>query len=253
MPQAAPGDVTRVYERVASFYDAYTGPMETLGGREARTRPFRQGSGTCAGTGIWTAAELAVLPIARRAHRRRHLTTNARACPAPRPSNSLARGPGSCRLEKLPHPDATFDAVTAACVFCSVPDRVEGLREAAGLTRPRGLILLHEHVRPTNPLLECLADPASRSRRAFGPKMNRRTVRNVQTAERYGTSRQQGWPFMRRHHRGQRPAHSGGQRRQWRGSHHPRGPHPHRAPPSRRHRSHRPHRQPGPGQGERGH
>jgi SAM-dependent methyltransferase len=170
------------------------GPRRPGEARLHRRRPFGKAAGRALEPGYGPPRSLPFYP----SHVELTGVDSHHECsgvPGAAPSNSLARAPGSCRLEKLPYPDATFDAVTAACVFCSVSDRVEGLREAAGVTRPRSLILLHEHVRPTNPLLECLADPASRSRRAFGPEMNRRTVGNVQTAERYGTSRQQGRPF----------------------------------------------------------
>jgi ubiquinone/menaquinone biosynthesis C-methylase UbiE len=56
-------------------------------------------------------------------------------------------------IEQLPYPDASFDTVTAACVFCSVGDPVRGLREAARVTQPGGQALLYEHVRPRNPVL----------------------------------------------------------------------------------------------------
>ncbi|MFZ5869557.1 MAG: SAM-dependent methyltransferase, partial [Actinomycetota bacterium] len=49
--------------------------------------------------------------------------------------------------------------------------------------RPGGLVLLYEHVRPTNPLLARLADAVSPwTRRTFGPELNRRTEENVAAA-----------------------------------------------------------------------
>lgn len=60
---------------------------------------------------------------------------------------------------------------------------MQGLREAHRVARPDGLILLYEHVRPTNPLLGRIADLASPlTRRTFGPEINRRTEENVVAA-----------------------------------------------------------------------
>jgi ubiquinone/menaquinone biosynthesis C-methylase UbiE len=86
-------------------------------------------------------------------------------------------------IERLHYPDASFDTVTAACVFCSVGDPVRGLREAARVVRPAGQVLLYEHVRPRNPLLGKLADLVSPlTRRLFGPELNRPTEHNVEAA-----------------------------------------------------------------------
>src|SRR5262249_26078776 len=86
-------------------------------------------------------------------------------------------------IEALPYPDASFDTITAACVFCSVDDPVRGLGEAARVVRPDGQVLLSEHVRPRNPVLGRLADLVSPlTRRLVGPELNRRTERNVEAA-----------------------------------------------------------------------
>jgi ubiquinone/menaquinone biosynthesis C-methylase UbiE len=86
-------------------------------------------------------------------------------------------------VEDLPYADDTFDTATAACVFCSVADPVQGLRELARVTRPDGRVLLLEHVRPRNRVLGFLADLISPlTRLLFGPYVNRRTERNVAAA-----------------------------------------------------------------------
>lgn len=47
---------------------------------------------------------------------------------------------------------SSFDTVVATLVFCSVPDWRAGLREAARVLKPGGLLLLAEHVRPRGAL-----------------------------------------------------------------------------------------------------
>jgi SAM-dependent methyltransferase len=86
-------------------------------------------------------------------------------------------------IEQLPYPDASFDTVTAACVFCSVDDPVRGLREAARVVRPGGQVLLQEHVRPRGQVLGKFTDLISPlTCRLFGPEFNRPTERNVEAA-----------------------------------------------------------------------
>lgn len=86
-------------------------------------------------------------------------------------------------VERLPFRDNEFDTVTAGCVFCSVADPIRGLEEVRRVVKPRGTVLLLEHVRPRNPVLGLLADMLSSiTRRLFGPELNRRTERNVEAA-----------------------------------------------------------------------
>jgi ubiquinone/menaquinone biosynthesis C-methylase UbiE len=50
-------------------------------------------------------------------------------------------------VEALPFPDALFDSVVAALVFCSVRDPNHGLREVWRVLKPGGKLFLLEHVR----------------------------------------------------------------------------------------------------------
>lgn len=74
----------------------------------------------------------------------------------------------------------TFDEVVATFVFCSVPDPVLGLQEAARVLKPGGRLLLLEHMRVANPLLGTLMDALNPVVvRVMGANINRRTVENV--------------------------------------------------------------------------
>lgn len=79
--------------------------------------------------------------------------------------------------------DDTFDTVLATCVFCSVPDPVQGLREVRRVCKPGGQIILLEHVRSSNPVLGWLMDVLNPiSLHMIGSNINRRTVENVAAA-----------------------------------------------------------------------
>jgi ubiquinone/menaquinone biosynthesis C-methylase UbiE len=173
----------KVYDRVATFYDWYTAPMEVLGSRRARARLFSGARGRVLELGVGTGVNLSTYP------RDVELTgidiaprMLARAC---KRAQQLGRGVDLqvADIQALPFPDASFDTVTASCVFCSVTDPVRGLREAARVVRPDGQVLLYEHVRPHGALTGALADLVSpMTRRLMGPEMNRRTEDNIAAA-----------------------------------------------------------------------
>lgn len=77
-------------------------------------------------------------------------------------------------------PDESFDTVTSACTFCSVPQPLVGLRELYRVLKPGGQLLMFEHVRsnigPLGLFLDLMTPLASR----VGPALNRDTVGNVQ-------------------------------------------------------------------------
>lgn len=86
-------------------------------------------------------------------------------------------------VQGLAFPDNSFDTVVATCVFCSVPDPVQGLRELGRVVKPDGQILLLEHVRSEQPIVGRLMDLLSPlTVRLWGASINRRTVENVQRA-----------------------------------------------------------------------
>ena len=86
--------------------------------------------------------------------------------------------------QQLDFPDDSFDGAVATFVFCSVPNAEQGLRELARTVKPRGQIILLEHVRINRPgfigtVMDWL-DPLVV--RLMGPHINRRTAETVERA-----------------------------------------------------------------------
>jgi ubiquinone/menaquinone biosynthesis C-methylase UbiE len=86
-------------------------------------------------------------------------------------------------VQELQFPDHSFDTVFATFVFCSVPDPVLGLRELRRVCKPRGRLLLLEHMRPENRLLGVLFDALNPLIvRISGANINRKTIDNINSA-----------------------------------------------------------------------
>ncbi len=85
-------------------------------------------------------------------------------------------------VTRLDFPDAHFDTVVTSCTFCSVPDPVKGLREVRRVLKDDGVLLMFEHVRPSNFYLGFAMDVMNPVARLIGPEINRRTADNVRAA-----------------------------------------------------------------------
>ena len=175
--------VTARYDRIARFYDLFDKPMDLLGVGRRRKRLLSHAEGNTLEVGVGTGRNLGLYP------------DGVELTGIDVSANMMARARGVAeRLDRpvgldvadvqdLPYEDASFDTVTATCVFCSVADPVAGLREVARVVRPEGQVLLLEHVRPRNAVLGWLADRiAPVVARLMGPEINRRTEDNVAAA-----------------------------------------------------------------------
>jgi len=83
-------------------------------------------------------------------------------------------------VQNLDFEDDTFDTVVASFVFCSVPDPMRGLMEVERVCKPRGKVVLLEHVLSANKVVAWLMNLVNPMVvRVMGPNINRRTVENV--------------------------------------------------------------------------
>lgn len=82
--------------------------------------------------------------------------------------------------EKMGFKDNSFDTVVSTCVFCSVPDPVEGLSEIKRVLKPDGRLLMYEHMISRNPLLALMLNAMNPFvSRIMGSNVNRDTVGNI--------------------------------------------------------------------------
>ena len=76
--------------------------------------------------------------------------------------------------------DNSFDTVVTTCVFCSVPDPVEGLKEIRRVCKNNGKVIMIEHMRSNNRIVGKFMDiinfiPLS----IWGANINRETMKNL--------------------------------------------------------------------------
>ncbi len=85
--------------------------------------------------------------------------------------------------QNLTFPDNSFDAAVTSCVFCTIPNPVQGMRELGRVVKPGGDIWLLEHMRVDKPIIGSLMDFVNPlALRMMGTNINRRTVENVKLA-----------------------------------------------------------------------
>jgi ubiquinone/menaquinone biosynthesis C-methylase UbiE len=85
--------------------------------------------------------------------------------------------------QQMDFPDNTFDTVVSTCVFCSVPDPVQGLKEIRRVTKPAGEIIMLEHMRSDHKLAGKVMDVLNPiGLHIIGANINRKTMDNINQA-----------------------------------------------------------------------
>ncbi|PKR76647.1 SAM-dependent methyltransferase [Halalkalibacillus sediminis] len=82
--------------------------------------------------------------------------------------------------QQMDFPDNSFDTVVSTCVFCSVPDPVQGLKEIRRVTKPSGNIIMLEHMRSENEVVGKAMDLLNPiGLHIVGANINRKTMENI--------------------------------------------------------------------------
>ena len=85
--------------------------------------------------------------------------------------------------ENLGFPDDVFDTILTVCVFCTVEQPVQGLKELKRVLKPDGKILMFEHVLSANPVFGMILKLNSLiTTRISGTHLDRDTLGNLQKA-----------------------------------------------------------------------
>ncbi|MFO8234663.1 MAG: methyltransferase domain-containing protein [Bacteroidales bacterium] len=83
-------------------------------------------------------------------------------------------------VENMEFEDNSFDTVVTSCVYCSVPDPVQGLKEMKRVCKPNGKILMLEHVRSNHKAVGKMMDILNPiPLYIYGANINRRTYENL--------------------------------------------------------------------------
>jgi len=172
-----------IYDRFAKHYDCVMRPLERLLFAGLRERVFQLlpndartlevGAGTGANFKLYRREACGVASeISRK--------MLDEACAKSRPANvALVQA----NAEDLPFASHTFDAAFATLVFCSVRSPARAFAELRRVVRPRGRVVLLEHVRPEGMFLGRAFDALNTlTVPLFDDHFNRETARNTEQA-----------------------------------------------------------------------
>jgi ubiquinone/menaquinone biosynthesis C-methylase UbiE len=130
----------RFYARISAGMEAGVGPHRTRMLAGLTGSVIEVGAGNGLNFGHYPASVTSVLAVEPEPYLRTLAETAARKASVP-----VAVTGGSA--ERLPADEASFDAVIASLMLCSVPDQDAALREMHRVLRPGGELRFMEHVR----------------------------------------------------------------------------------------------------------
>ncbi len=166
------------YNRIAGLYDILEAPMEHIFSNW-RKELLKEASGKTLEVGIGTGQNIEHYPA------EVELTGIDFSEKMIEKARNRTRHHPNVRLllmdaENMSFNNNTFDTVVTSCVFCSVPDPVQGLKEIKRVCKSGGKILMLEHVRSEKKIIGNLMDiinPVPLT--IIGANINRRTYDNL--------------------------------------------------------------------------
>ena len=170
------------HNRIASFYDPLMVAMDMMIKKSDQEKLFSMVRGKVLEVGVGTGRNFPFYPPGIEITA---IDYSPRMLEKARGKVHQARTPITLLemdAQNMAFADHSFDTVVTACVFCSVPDAIKGLKEIRRVLKPDGRLVMLEHVRSENAALGKVMDwlnPVFLN--IFGTNINRRTVENVQT------------------------------------------------------------------------
>lgn len=175
--------IRRRYDRVSAIYDIFESPMELMALKKWRLEVMKELNGKVLEVGVGTGKNIEYYPEGL------DITaidfSEKMLAKAKDKAERLGKKVDLRHMDvqKLEFPDQTFDTIFTTCVFCSVPDPIKGLKEMGRVCKPKGKIIMIEHVRSESAVLGLVMDlfnPLVVN--LYGANINRRTVENVYKA-----------------------------------------------------------------------
>lgn len=171
------------YDKKADKYDRMMAPMEKMMMAKWRERLLSKVKGLVLEAGVGTGANLPFYPEGAKVIAvdlsPKMLEIAQRKLPFTKAQVDLQLAD----IQELPFTDNTFDTIVTACVFCTVPDPVQGFRELRRVIKPEGKLYFLEHVRSQGFILGSVMDYLNPLTVKFsGTNFNRITEENIRLA-----------------------------------------------------------------------
>lgn len=175
--------IRRKYDRCSRVYDIFEQPMELMLLKRWRIELAKELYGKVLEVGVGTGKNIMYYPD------NMDITaidfSDMMLSKAKQKAEKLNKKTTIIHMDaqQMSFQDDTFDCIFTTCVFCSVPDPIQGLREIRRVCKPGGKIIMLEHVRSENKILGILMDlfnPVTVN--LYGANINRRTVDNIKLA-----------------------------------------------------------------------
>jgi len=171
-------EIKKRYNRIAGLYDLMEAPMEGMFS-QWRKKMLKGASGKTLEVGVGTGKNLSFYP------KDIELTGIDFSEKMMEKARNKNNAPAKTQLlemdaENMQFDDNSFDTVITSCVFCSVPDPVQGLKEIKRVCKNGGKILMLEHVRSRKKVAGPLMDAFNFiPLNIYGANINRETYQNL--------------------------------------------------------------------------
>ncbi len=171
------------YNRISKFYDVLEIPMETISMSKWREALIKKLEGRrILEVGVGTGKNLIYYP------RDLDITGIDFSKDMLQKAKDKIKDKKNIKLiemdaQDMEFADNTFDTVVTSCVFCSVPNPIEGLKEIRRVCKNNGKIVMLEHMRSNNEVAGKFMDvfnfiPLN----IWGANINRKTLENLKKA-----------------------------------------------------------------------